>query len=451
MTASWRADNFMGAIGLASNTNRQYGHATGWACPVDQIYAEDGLAALIVDRLAEDSLARGFCVDVEGVEDADETILNEADRLDAVQHLTDALRWARLHGAGAVLMLVDDGLTLDQPLDLGRIRQVLDLISYPCSALTAGQARYTDPTRVNYGEPLFYSLRPRSGDAFDVHESRLLRVPGDPLSYGAAQNESLPWLGRSALTGCLPDLRRYRDALSLTRAILERKQQPVYKMKGLGQTFADLPVTEAEAIIAGRLRMVDLTRGILTTVAVDADDAYEVLDASVGGIDALLNGFRIALAASSGIPMPILFGEAVKGLGSTGEGELTTYHSRIRAAQERSLRPAMERFASVLWAQKSLGMAEPERWRLQFNPLWSPSESELADVALKKAQARKAEAETLVIVSDAQMVTPDEGREFIRSNWSDFEIRDGEFPEDQNPAPVVLPAATVTANEPPPQ
>jgi phage-related protein (TIGR01555 family) len=439
VSASARTDGFMGAISLAAGSQGRYGTIPGSFSPVDEVYATDGLAALIVDRLAEDALSRGFTVEVAGTDDADDTILNEIDRLDAIQHLTDGLRWARLHGAGAVLMLVDDGLTLDMPLDLGRIREVTDLLPYPASALTGSRERYLDPARANYGEPTFYTVRPRAGDPFDVHESRFLRISGDPLSYGFAHSDGLPWMGRSALGGCLPDLRRYRDALSLTRAILERKQQPVYQMEGLGKTFTDLPQAEAESIIAARLRMVDMTRGIFTTVAVDALDTYAVLDASVGGIDALLNGFRIALAASAGIPMPILFGEAVKGLGSTGEGELTTYHSRIRAVQERALRPALERLVTVLWAQKSLGVAEPKQWRVLFSPLWSPSDAEVAGVALTKAQARKAEAETLVIVTDGQLVTPDEGREFIRANWSDFEIEAGEFPEDLIPDPVVIP------------
>lgn len=433
MTA-FRQDGYTAAIELAAaGQSRQH----PLALPVtlaEALYSTDGLAALIVDRPAEDALSRGFTV--EG--DEDETVLNEVDRLDAIQHLTDALRWARLHGAGAVLMLVDDGRRLDQPLNVAGLRRINDLLSYPASAITAGRARYADPAQANYGEPILYTLQPRHGQPFDVHESRLLRVSGDALSYGATTME-IPWMGRSALEGCRADLQRYRDALMLTRAILERKQQPVHKMAGLADTLA-LPGNEGEQIIAARLRNVDLTRGLFTTVAVDGGDEFSVLDAAVSGIDALLNGFRIALAASAGVPVPILFGEGLSGLGNSGIGELSVYHGRVRTAQERSLRPAIERLVSLIWAQSEVAAREPEKWRVAFNPLWSPSEKELADAESVRATAFKTRAEAIIALQDGQLVTPDEARGYASRQWPEIEIQ-GEAPltampdDDEPPAP----------------
>jgi phage-related protein (TIGR01555 family) len=422
----------LGAIEMAASLRGIYGPNLPPMARADELYAADGLAAIIVDRPAEDALSRGFTI----VGDDDDTISDEIDRLDAIQHLTDAERWARLHGAGAVLMLVDDGLMLDQPLDLNRLRQVNDLMSYPASAISAETQRYTDPRFRNYGEPVWYKLQPRHGQPFIVHESRILPVSGDPVSY-ATVSQTLPWMGRSALEGCAADLRRYRDAMDLSRAVLERKQQPVYNMAGLAKTLLENEPGVGERIVASQLRNVDLTRGIFTTVAVDGDDKFSVLDAAVSGIDTLLNAFRIALAASTGVPVPILFGEGLSGLGNSGTGEQGIYHARLRNIQERSIRPALERLVSILWAQQAVGKAEPASWHIRFNPLWSPSEKEVAEAESTRATARKTDAEALLLLADGQILTPEETRSYAAKRWPELEIQ-GEFqasamPDDDEP------------------
>jgi phage-related protein (TIGR01555 family) len=428
-----RQDGLLGAAQLASELRGLFGPVLPSATLPSQLYDTDGLAAIIVDRPAEDALASGFVV--EG--DEEETILNEIDRLDAVQHLTDAERWARLDGAGAVLMLVDDGLTLEQPMDLGRLKQVSDLMSYSVTAISADEERYQDPARRNYGEPVYYKMQPRQGQPFRCHESRLLRVSGAPLASGNSSH-TIPWMGRSALAGCYDDLRNYREAMRLSRAILERKQQPVHNMSGLAETLA-LPDGEGERIIASRLRNVDFTRSLFTTVAVDGLDKFSVLDAAVSGIDALINSFRIGLSASTAMPVPILFGEGLSGLGNSGSGEQGIYHGRLRTIQERSLRPAMEYLISILWAQKAVGRPEPQKWRLVFNPLWSPSEKELAEAESIRATAKKTEAEALVVLGDGQMLTPEESRAYAAKRWPELGIQ-AEFqsvmPDDDEPPPV---------------
>jgi phage-related protein (TIGR01555 family) len=425
----------MGAINSAVEGRMSFGTVPGvppGVLSVAQMYATDGLAALIVDRPAEDALSRGFVV--EG--DEDETVLNEIDRLDAIQVLTDGLRWSRLHGAAAVLLLADDGLSLDQPLNVARLRRINDLKPYVASALSAGRERYTDPNQINYGEPTLYRIQPRQGQSFEVHETRLLRLSGEPVPDDALLAPEISWMGRSALVGCEGDLTRYRDALGLTRAILERKQQPVHQMEGLAETLA-LPDGVGERIVADRLRVVDMTRGVFTTIAVDGKDKYSVLDASVSGIDALLNGFRIALSASSGIPVPILFGEGLSGLGNSGSGEQGIYHGRVRQVQERSLRPALERLVSLIWAQSEVRAREPEGWRITFNPLWSPSEKEVADAENVRATARKTSIEALTALLDRQVVMADEGRKFVAATWPEYQVGDGPalntLPDDDEP------------------
>jgi phage-related protein (TIGR01555 family) len=425
--------------GLMRSRERQ---GEGAAPSLEDLYAKDGLAAVIVDRPAEDALSKGF--EIEG--DEDNTVLSEVDRLDAIQHFTDAARWARLCGGGAILLLTADGAGLDSPLREEGLSLIADLKTYPVTALTPSAARYRDARLANYGDPEWYDVTPPAGDQFKVHETRLLRVPGDPLTYSARRSQTIPWVGRSALEGALPDLLRYRQALRLTKEILRRKQQAIYKMKGMAEAITQrMEDAEGRVVFDGkqavmeRLNLTDLVRSIETTVAVDGEDEFSILDSSLTGIDAVLGGFRTALAASAAMPVPILFGEGLSGLGNSGTGEQGIYHGRLTTIQERSLRPALERFVGLIWAQKELKVREPERWRLVFNPLWSPSAKEAAEAEKIRADAKKAEVEAIVTLGDAQYITPEEGRAYTAKRWPEMEIQ-GEapvvvMPDDDEPPP----------------
>lgn len=380
------------------------------------LYETDGIARNIVDRPAEDAISRGFVV--EG--DADAVVLNELDRLDAFQHLTDGLRAARLEGASAVLMLAEDGGALEDPLDPARLRRLDDLLVFPRTGITPGSDLYDDPRRREYGRPLRYMLTPAHGGAgFWVHDTRLLKLTGDPAPPSGRLGATLHWEGRSALDGCRSDLERYRAGLRLAEAVLERKQQGIYGMAGLAELLATV---EGKQFVQEKLALVDAVRGLLNTVAIDAGpgnkdgtgDTYQIADLSVGGIDSLLNSLKIALCASSGFPAPILFGEDLRGLGTVGTGEQTIYHAKVRAIQERNVRPAIETLAPLIWAQAEVRASEPTFWRVDLNPLLAPSEAEEADVALKKAQARKVAAEAVQVALDTGAVSPEEGRDLLR-------------------------------------
>lgn len=429
MTAAMRFDGLMGIYGtIATQQARVLGLTAGLFDP-DEEYATDGLAQTIVDRPAEDAVSGGWTIEVEDGEADGTDITNEMDRLNAGPVLTDGLRWARLHGGGAILMLVRDGRLLTDPLDLGRIEQVTDLIDYPATAITAGTQTYGDASKPNYGLPTHYQLEPKVGKPFLVHETRLLLLPGDPLPKGRASSQRLPWLGRSALESCWKDLSRYREALRLARAIMERKQQAVHKMAGLGEMLA----ADQDRIVAKRLDLVDTVRNVFNSLAVDGEDDFVVNDSNLGGIDAVIREMKVALAGSSHMSIPILFGEPLTGLNSTGEGEQSIYHKLLRSVQERSLRPALERLVAVLWAQRSLPASEPEKWRVQWEALWSPSAKELAEADKLEADARKAQVEALDALLATSLITPEEGRAWLRRKMPDLELAEGPPPVPEMP------------------
>lgn len=395
----------------------------GGAYEPDTLYATDGIARKIVNRPAEDAMSRGFEIEVEGGDAKGTDITNELDRLRAGQAIVDALRWTRKDGGAVILMLCRDGGLLTSPLNLDRLDQVLALIPFPISSINPLSDNYDDPGLPNYGMPVGYTLTPKRGQPFDVHESRVLIIAGEALPYSANHGHSLPWVGVSELAACWEDLQRYRGGMNLAKQILVRKQQAVHAMAGL----SDMLAASLEDVVRKRLDLADTARNIFNSVGIDAEDRFEVKDTSLAGIDAIIRVFMVALACSASMPLVILFGEDIKGLGSTGTGEQNIYHQTLTQIQERQVRPALERLVTVLWSQRAMPKRQPQKWRIVFNPLFAPTEGELADLSLKKAQALKTKVEAMAVAMMG-MVTPDESRDYLATTEPDLNIEPGTAP-----------------------
>lgn len=438
---SFRSDGLMDVIrGVRPNGASPYNSAV---LPTE-LYLSDGIAQVIVDRPAEDALSRGFKIDG----DEDETILNEMDRLNASIHITDAIRWARLSGASAILVLCKDGGTLNDPLNYDNIEIIEDLIVYDSDCISAEQMYYNDATKRNYGLPTHYRLQPMFGQPFTVHESRLIKFGGDPLpQVRTRMRPRLYWQGRSALDACANDLYRYRAGLRLAKAILERKQQAVHAMAGLSEL---LQTDEGKDVVRQKIALTDSVRGIMNGITIDngpgndtgTGDTYTIIDLSLGGIDTVIGEFRDSLAGSSRMPQTILFGSDIKGLGSTGTGEQGIYHSLVVSIQSRNLRPGMEEFARMIWAQRAVSAKEPEKWRLVFNPLFSPSEKEMSEVKEKEAGARKSNMEAVDLMVSSFLATGEEAREALKIVWPEIQFDASHVPELPDPNPDPTPANT---------
>ena len=84
---------------------------------LEGLYEGDGFARRIIDLPAEEMVRAGY--DIEGVED-DSDVRAELENICAMEKLCDAMRWASLYGGSIVVMLINDGGTLEDPLMVER-------------------------------------------------------------------------------------------------------------------------------------------------------------------------------------------------------------------------------------------------------------------------------------------------------------------------------------------
>lgn len=396
---------------------RQYGTyalGVGQGDVARREYAAGGLMARIVDIPADGAVRRGLMIEGGGAE-----VMAEIDRLRMLPALGDALRWARLSGGGAVVVITEDagGGDLLQPLDPARLMRIRELRTVSIDDMQAGDSLVRDTDSENYGRPETYKIRFTSGgQQVSVHESRVIEVPGDPLPSSTVQLDvsRIPWRGRGVGLPLVAAVQRYRTLLDWSGAIVERKQTPVHRMTRL----ADMLMAGQEEVVRQRIRLIDANRNLMTTVAVDADDDYSVLDASLDGVQEVLQEAQVAVSAEAGLPVTVLFGRSPAGLNSTGDGDWAIVHSLIENLQSSRLTPAAERLVSLIYAQTNpvaSGMRRPDEWTIVWNGLAVLNDVQNADVENKRADTALKVANALKILIDVGAVSEEEGHDYIRS------------------------------------
>lgn len=387
-----------------------------------EAYARGGIEARVIDMPADVTMSRGVTIDG----DEDRVIQEELERLDINGNMADALRWSRLDGASAIMLMTDTGALADPlPDSFGRINELRVIELGQISVAPGGY--YDDPGLSNYGQPELYQVRPIAAGGFSaqqyfvVHESRLIPVKGKALPARVAASASVPWVGRSAADGSFQTIREYRRSLTLALEIMKRKQQAVHGMQGL----AELIQTGQEDLVRKRVDLVDEVRSLMNGVAVDAEDTYQIYDQNMGGIKDLIGEFQVAVSADTGIPVTSLFGKSATGLNSTGEGDLEGLYDLCESIQRSSAQPAAVRLVQSIVRQS--GVNAPERWSIEWPSLWTPTDAQQADTRLKNAQAMKAEADSRMTDIDTGAITEREARDQLaRDGRYGLELRSGD-------------------------
>ena len=346
----------------------------------------NALANRIVSIPADDAVKSGFTI--KG--DVEENAIQMLDDLGWEDKASDAMRWSRLFGGSAILMMIDDGCNLDQPVDLYNIKEVEALIVYDKREIsTYSWLRNINSNDKNFGKPEFYSICSPGQNAFSVHHTRLQIFDGLPLPR-RERLERGGW-GLSCLQGLVDGISNNEHAHSLAIKILERLSQPVLSIEGLLDKLA----ADDGKDIQNYLNLIDMARSLLNTVAIDKADSFALHNIPVSGIDNLLDKFGQYVSTSANIPFSILFGRAPTGLQATGEAELEKYYGFVGQGQKRELKPNLDRLVKYLQLSKN-GLfkgKELENWKIEFNPLWQPSEKEQSETAKMHAEANKTQAE----------------------------------------------------------
>lgn len=379
-------------------------------------YESDGLAKKIIDVIPEDMVTPGF--KVEGVKDeAEFRSLWDEKRLDA--KIIDALCWSRLYGGAAILAIVSDGRMLKSPVKEGALLE--DIRVYDRYQIRVSK-RETNARNVRYGEPVLYTIMP-GGDIpeFDVHYTRVCIIDGERLPNEQRKNND-GW-GASVLNRRIVEaINDYNYCEELATQLLRRKQQAVWKAKGLSAICDD---SEGEYAARLRLAQVDDESGVGRAIGIDADDEdYTVLNSDVSGVPEFLEKKFDRIVSLTGIHEIVLKNKNTGGVSASQNTALETYHKLIERKRKEDYRPILEFLLPFIITQ--------DEWSIVFEPLAVPSDKDQAEVLNKNV-------DSISKLLNDQAIDVEEARDTLRSmTESILKIKDGDklkLPEVNEPEP----------------
>ena len=309
--------------------------------------------------------------------------------------LKEGLKWARLYGGAAGLILIDGQDDLSEPLDYDLIMPgsykgllVFDRWSgiYPDIELE------DDINDTEFGLPKYYNISLSSKstglsnmidslkDVAKVHHSRIIRFEGRDLPEWERQGET--YWGESELEIVLEELKK-RDNTSFNIASLTFLANiRVLKMADLGQLLGAGSQQAKENLYS----VIEAQNHLMSNMGIyvmDKDDDFSTEQYSFSGLSDIYESFMLDIAGACEMPVTKLFGRNPAGFNATGESDLTQYCDTVEEKQETYLMPVIDKLLPII-CMSCLGSV-PEDLDWEFNPFMSVSNKDLADLAQQMA------------------------------------------------------------------
>ena len=325
--------------------------------------------------------------------------IEEHEKLHGLQRkLMKVKEKARLYGGAALIMGVNQG-RFNDPLDIDSVG--LDDLKFVHVVerwrLAAGP-RVREITSPWFGEPSFYernnvetadppggipnpglpTLGYKPGEPIWIHPSRVIQFVG--LEYPDMENAQDSW-GDSVLQPVAEAIKSTGIVTSAISAMVSSANLDVISVPGL---TSRLQTAEGTQALTNRFTQANMAKSVLNALLLDDNEKWERMQLNVSGLGDLIEAYLRFCSGAADFPYSLLVGDSPGGLNATGDNLVRNYYDKISAEQAMDVTPAMHRLDEVL-IRSALGTRDPNIY-FEWNPLWQSTESEKADVYLKKAQ-----------------------------------------------------------------
>lgn len=351
------------------------------------LYQKDWLAGRIADCLSEDMTREG--IKIHGLDDDDQSkILRLMTKWRAWERITESKRCAYIFG-GCALWIDIDGQKHDEPLNLKSIKpESVTLHSRDKRDFLPHGAMNRISKGPDFGLPEFWqdslisiSTNNAAGAMPKIHHSRVLRFNGIDLPLRELQNNNF-W-GISLFTRARPLIADYEEARKTPIELMKYAMVRGLKLPGLKAALQDKKSCEmlAESMVA-----LNTVENYTRKTLVDAEGEIITQTQSFGGLIEPAREQLLAVAGCYGIPLTRLIGQAPAGMNATGESDEKIYKSTIKQRQENELRYNVTSIVNLAhWCLFNKPL--PDDARIEFKPLETPSQKEVADTLKSTADA----------------------------------------------------------------
>lgn len=312
------------------------------------------------------------------------------DALDRVERETmlrsrinEGLRWGRLYGGAAGLIIIDGQEDLSKPLDLEMV--------YPGSfkglyILDRWQGITPNMGLVFEGGdpvPESYAITDARGHTVtDVHHSWVIRFTGRELPF--LERVAEMYWGESEVEALYKDVAAHDNVSANMAALTFQANVNTMEIKGLEQLFS-LGSSQAQVRFWRTMQAQSVLRSNFGTQLVEQGTKLTNTQYTFTGLQEIYESMCMNLCGASHYPMTKLFGRSPAGMNATGESDLKNYYDYVDSQREAKLRPALQKILPVL-AMSAWGFV-PDDLGFTFPPLWTPTAKEVAEIARTKSEA----------------------------------------------------------------
>ena len=382
---------------------------------LEVIYRESWAAGRAVDMPVDDMF-----IDLPVFEEGDDNaamMLNEAlEDLELYRHLADAMKKARLHGSG-LMIITTRGQDFAMPLDIDSMMPN-DLVGFfSVERWCASVHTYQDNImRPRYRQPETYLVSIPAGAMYErveVHHSRVVRFDGvKPLSdYSPGIWQDRDW-GSSDLIRVIKSIMDEEMAVRGITHLTQEASIPIVKSEGFTESLraGDFSASGQSDEVSMEKVATQINQLLSNYRILFADTEGDVSRVNVpfSGMPDLMDRYAHRIADAVGIPVTRFLSRSPVGLQSTGSGEERNYARIIASRQKKMLKPILNRLYKMV--ARSIGVAEVPEYHF-------PSIVDISD--MDKATTAKAWMDGVVALVGAGVIDENEGREMLQSAFEE--------------------------------
>ena len=350
---------------------------------LNSLYRDNWVVQNVVGLMVDDMLREWYTLKGDVTPEMQSAIVKLEQETGLRDRMNAGLRWGRLYGGAAGLIMVKGQDDLEKPLDVdlvfpGAFEGLYVLDRWMGITTTNGLV-------MEAGEPVpeFYSITDAQGHtAARVHHSRVIRFTGRELPEIERMAE-MYW-GESEVEALYKEVVAHDNVSANMAALTFQANINTMEVKGLEQLFS-IGSSQAQRRFWQVMQAQSVLRSNFGTQLVEEGTKLTNQQYSFAGLQDVYESMCLNLCGASHYPMTKLFGRSPAGMNATGESDLRNYYDYVDSQREAKLRPALQKLLPVL-AMSAWGYI-PDDLDFSFPPLWTPTAMETAEIALKKAQA----------------------------------------------------------------
>jgi len=345
---------------------------------LENIYDSDDVGAKVVNMIPEEGTREWVTIKIPDNEKIEKAMVDDQKRLQVKNKIAKAWKWKRLYGGAGVYLSVDDGLEPHEPLNIHRLVKIKSLTVLHKFELQA-QDINRDINDPNFGLPEHYHVSPRAGESVAmVHHSRIIRLDGADISESSFITNG--YWGDSVLARMYNVLRNFNLVHDSSASVIQDFNIGILKLKNL----AELIGSDHDDAVKERLRLMNLSKSILGTVLLDADEeSFENRSVPLANLDKVIDKVNERLVAATNMPHTKILGNGPKAnLSGGGDSEEKDWKAQVSNLQVSEIEEPINKIMELQFLAKQgpTNGKIPEDWEWFFNPLWQPTQKELAEV-----------------------------------------------------------------------